>query len=188
MESSERDNSYEKKGYVQLADMIKGVEESIGTDENGETYVDVSDLLGASPAKEGKRSSYYDLVSYINNEMLQQPEAKRRIELIQQMRKHDVARQPGLETGKINPRELVLPTLSVHDQISELERIGEAIDEGVLDDKHKNVVVAEVYGLREVIGRDEPAANRGDDADRSATELRNRSLDGVIQRLERGRV
>lgn len=183
--SDEPDKDYEKGGYLQLAKMIKSIEDSINTDENGEAYVDISDLLGAAPGSPDNRPKYYDLVSYINNEISQQPDAKRRIEQVRQADKSITPRPPGFGGVKINPKELVLPTLSIHDQISELERIGEAIEEGVLDETHKSIVMTEVYGLRDLTYRDNTAAN-GNDADISAIELRNRRLEEVIKRLERG--
>jgi hypothetical protein len=52
---------------------------------------------------------------------------------------------------KINVKDLVLPNLSIADQISELERIIEGLNERVFDSEHIPIVAQEVYGLRQVV-------------------------------------
>lgn len=54
--------------------------------------------------------------------------------------------QPKIKV-KFNEKDLVLPKLSIADQISELERIIEGLKEQVFDENHKEVVLQEVYGL-----------------------------------------
>ena len=49
---------------------------------------------------------------------------------------------------RINLKELVLPGLSMADQISELERIIEGIRGNAFDQEHMAIVVEEVYGLQ----------------------------------------
>ncbi|MCL4403170.1 hypothetical protein M1310_00265 [Candidatus Marsarchaeota archaeon] len=53
----------------------------------------------------------------------------------------------GIKVKKVNLKDLVLPNLSLPDQVSELERIIESISEGVLDQEHLDIVKQEVYGL-----------------------------------------
>ncbi len=53
----------------------------------------------------------------------------------------------GIRVKKVNFKDLVLPNLSMPDQVSELERIIESVREGVLDQEHVDVVKQEVYGL-----------------------------------------
>ncbi|MEM0154487.1 MAG: hypothetical protein QW814_01480 [Methanothrix sp.] len=48
---------------------------------------------------------------------------------------------------KFNEKDLVLPKLSIADQISELERIIEGLKEQVFDENHKEIVLQEIYGL-----------------------------------------
>lgn len=56
---------------------------------------------------------------------------------------------------RLNLKDLVLPGLSMADQISELERIIEGIRENVFDQDHITIVVEEVYGLQQSIGKQE---------------------------------
>ncbi len=53
----------------------------------------------------------------------------------------------GIRIKRVNFKELVLPNLSIPDQVSELERIIEGAREGVFDQGHLDVVKQEVYGL-----------------------------------------
>ena len=53
----------------------------------------------------------------------------------------------GIKVKKVSLKDLVLPNLSLPDQVSELERIIESVREGVLDREHIDVVKQEVYGL-----------------------------------------
>ncbi|MDE1833285.1 MAG: hypothetical protein KGH58_02600 [Candidatus Micrarchaeota archaeon] len=52
---------------------------------------------------------------------------------------------------RINTRSLVLPNLSVSDQIVELERIAEGLKENVFDQDQLSVVRDEVLGLNQVV-------------------------------------
>lgn len=51
----------------------------------------------------------------------------------------------------INVSDMVLPSLSMADQISELERIIEGLRERVFDQEHLEIVVQEVYALKQVV-------------------------------------
>lgn len=57
----------------------------------------------------------------------------------------------GLKIQRVNTKELVLPNLSLADQIAELERIIEGLTENVFDKDHMDIVVLEVYGLRDAV-------------------------------------
>ncbi|MDE1868467.1 MAG: hypothetical protein KGH60_00665 [Candidatus Micrarchaeota archaeon] len=63
-----------------------------------------------------------------------------------------------LRIKRINTKDLVLPSLSMSDQISELERIIEGLRQGVFDSEHLDVVRQEVFGLDQVIKDQERAA------------------------------
>ena len=60
----------------------------------------------------------------------------------------------GFDIKKINESDLVLPNLSMADQISELEKILEGLKENVFDDKHIGVVIEELYGLADVTNQE----------------------------------
>ena len=51
---------------------------------------------------------------------------------------------------RVNTKDLVLPSLSLSDQIAELERIIEGVKENVFDVEHLDIVKQEVYGLSAV--------------------------------------
>jgi len=53
----------------------------------------------------------------------------------------------------INVADLVLPTLSISDQVSELERIIEGLRENMFDQEHLAIVSQEVYGLQQEANR-----------------------------------
>ncbi len=51
---------------------------------------------------------------------------------------------------KVSTKDLVLPSLSLSDQIAELERIVEGVKENIFDEEHLEIVKQEVYGLNAV--------------------------------------
>ncbi len=88
---------------------------------------------------------------------------------------------------KIDIGELVLPSLSTADQISELEKIIEGLRENVFDQEHLEVVANEVYGLKQVTAASHRGKPRrgGEQAelDQSLMELRDQRLDDAIALL-----
>ena len=66
----------------------------------------------------------------------------------------NVPRIKGFDIKRINESDLVLPNLSMADQISELEKILEGLKENVFDDKHIGVVIEELYGLADVTNQE----------------------------------
>ncbi len=52
---------------------------------------------------------------------------------------------------KLNMKELVLPNLSIADQISELERIIEGLRENVFDLEQTGIVMQEIYGTEQMV-------------------------------------
>lgn len=86
-----------------------------------------------------------------------------------------------MKRRQVNVSELVLPGLSVADQISELERIIEGLKENVFDRDHMQIVADEVYGLSQVIADDRKMSKRGAAAqqgalEKSLTDLRDQKL------------
>jgi len=65
-----------------------------------------------------------------------------------------------LKRPRVKSGDLVLPTLSLTDQISELERIIEGIKENIFDKEHLDIVKLEVFGLNEIIERSERAKRK----------------------------
>jgi hypothetical protein len=58
-----------------------------------------------------------------------------------------------IEVRHVNIKDLVLPSLSISDQVSELERIIEGLRASAFDQDHLSVVAEEVYGLRQEVNR-----------------------------------
>ncbi len=82
-----------------------------------------------------------------------QPNTK--AEAVQEM-KEATAEMPSKQMIKasikrINMKDLVLPSVSMSDQISELERIIEGLKENVFDEEHLDIVIQEVYGLSQYV-------------------------------------
>ncbi len=70
---------------------------------------------------------------------------------------------------------LVLPKLSLSDQISDLEKIKEGLEERVFDEKHLKIIKLETEGLSKLI-----AQGRQPNAPTDLAELRNRLLKEVL--------
>ncbi len=67
----------------------------------------------------------------------------------------------ALSRKRINVKDLVLPSLSILDQVSELERIMEGLKENVFDSEHLDIVKQEVYGLEQVVAEGRAAVKKG---------------------------
>jgi len=86
------------------------------------------------------------------------------------------------ETERIKGEKLVLPTLSLQDQISELEKISEGLDEQVFSDEQLKIIKDEVYGLRDKIKGEKISA--ADEFQKSLINLRNQKINEVIKKLK----
>ncbi|MEM3208346.1 MAG: hypothetical protein QXE33_00240 [Candidatus Micrarchaeaceae archaeon] len=60
------------------------------------------------------------------------------------------------EMRKVKVGKLILPTLSLQDQLSELEKINEGLDENVFNDEQLKVIRQEVFGLAETLRYEKP--------------------------------
>ncbi len=78
------------------------------------------------------------------------------------------------EAKKINKEKLVLPTLSLQDQIRELESIKEGIENRAFTDDQLSIVKSEIIGLSEQVRYEK--TNSKDQFQRSLIELRNKLL------------
>ncbi|MGC8571783.1 MAG: hypothetical protein ACP5RI_02765 [Candidatus Micrarchaeia archaeon] len=90
---------------------------------------------------------------------------------------------------KINIKDLVLPNLPVSDQISELERIIEGLNEHVFDSEHLEIVAEEVYGLEQYINimkkAEKGKKKQLSDLERSLEELRDQRLSDAVALLSK---
>jgi hypothetical protein len=100
----------------------------------------------------------------------------------------------ALTRKRINVKDLVLPSLSIPDQVSELERIIEGLHENVFDSEHLEIVRQEVYGLEQVTEDGRAAVKRGKvqltSLDQSMWTLRDQRLVDAMSLLKdaKGRV
>ncbi len=96
-----------------------------------------------------------------------------------------VARAPSMKVRRVNVSELVLPNLTLADQISELERIIEGLRENVFDSEHLEIVKEELCGLSQVVnasnkqGRPAPKS----ELEESLFELRDQHLNEALALL-----
>jgi uncharacterized protein YoaH (UPF0181 family) len=91
---------------------------------------------------------------------------------------------------RINIKDLVLPSLSLADQISELERIIEGLKQQIFDGEHMEIVAQEVYGLRQYIqdtkrrGGGGAGAESPGELERSLRDIRDQRIDEAITLIE----
>jgi len=76
---------------------------------------------------------------------------KAKLELGSIVKKLGSVKTPSFMVKRVNVSGLVLPSLTLADQIAELERIIEGLKEGVFDKEHMEIVKEEVYGLNQII-------------------------------------
>lgn len=94
--------------------------------------------------------------------------------------------KPALELHmkRINTKDLVLPSLSLADQISELERVIEGLNENVFDSDHIAVLSQEVYGLQQTINTAKKSQKTKDSLEQSLLDLRGQRLADAIALLK----
>lgn len=179
MEEDAGQENQEGNKYKSTVEWIKEEESRIGGEETGaEVRIDMSELIGGLLEEENK-PSYIDSLKLIDSEfkgaVVIHPT---RIEATYK----EKAQEQNLKARKmdINMEELVLPTLSLSDQISELERINMAISEKVLDKKHMQIVAEEAYGLKRTI----ESGSEGSEMGNAMKALRDRRLSDVISRID----
>jgi hypothetical protein len=100
-----------------------------------------------------------------------------------------IVKSVGREFGEAMTREarktgtsgLVLPGLSLQDQLSELEQIGEGIDGGTFNSGQMETVISEIKGLDEASKGED--TGRMSEEDRKLAELRKRKLKDIKGKL-----
>ncbi len=75
--------------------------------------------------------------------------------------------------------DLVLPTLSLNDQLSELEKINLALEGNLFDNEQLSIVKAEALGLARSLRKSKPSH----DYQKELVELRDKRLKGVLDKL-----
>lgn len=86
------------------------------------------------------------------------------------------------ERTKVRKEKLILPTLSIQDQISDLEKMSEGIDESVFNEEQMEIVRLEAEGMSDRIRYEKQAP--ADEFQRSLVALRNQRLNEVLAKLK----
>ncbi len=87
------------------------------------------------------------------------------------------------EFTRIRKGKLLLPTLSLQDQINELTSISEGLDENVFDSWHMDIIKYEVSGLTEYVKYEK--TKETDEFNKMLIKLRDSKLDEVNEKLKR---
>jgi hypothetical protein len=158
----------EAHGYAELSKSILEIEKEIPQNEY-EVEIDISQLIDKELEKPEQRS-YKDVLSLLAKEGVTQS-SKRQEYRNKQSEIH-------INPGEIDTKNLILPGLSLTEQIAELERISSAIAQKVLDQRHISIVAQEAYGLKSVA-----ALQEKDVADQALISFRDKLLDDIIRTI-----
>ena len=85
---------------------------------------------------------------------------------------------------KVDTKGLVLPNLPLADQVSELERIIEGLNENIFNTEQMSIISDELTGLQQV---SQSTNAKGEDISKSLLQLRDNRLDAAV-RLIQGKV
>ena len=85
------------------------------------------------------------------------------------------------DVKKVRPNGLVMPTLSLQDQLSELDRIEAGLDRGVFDSGQMKTIISEIAGLGAAAER-EDAGGMSDDL-KGLVALRDRKISDIKGKL-----
>lgn len=185
MESNSMVNrSQSDNEYIKIIKKIKDTEESeAGSDlKQDNVYIDISDIIeNGSNARKQKPVSYTNIVSYIEKELVD-IHHKHSFFNTTEKQQYD-SLDSKIKNMYIDVKELVLPTLSIADQISELERIDKAISEGVLNKEHMQIVIEEIYGLKSILDKNNKGAKGMIGMDNSIESLRSQRLSDIISKI-----
>ncbi len=156
--SMEKDSQKPSQAFIDLTEMFNS-----GETQPEHTYIDLLNVIDlVETGKEGQRiraqkTSPATPSELIASGVMQASKAsivpgpengEKRFEIPQRK----AEQKPKIKV-KFNEKDLVLPKLSIADQIAELERIIEGLKEHVFDESHMEVIMQEVYGLNAYIDR-----------------------------------
>ena len=200
-----------KSEYEQAVAYIKGIEAS--SQKPQQSSIDLSRLFDSN--ENPNSHTYLDLISRIDS--IESSRGGQRIRSQKTMPKESQLIASGVEQSsrasavpaaekqsfevpeskpqpkikvKFNEKDLVLPKLSIADQISELERIIEGLKEQVFDESHKEVVMQEIYGLSAYIERSSKDLRKRkmtlNQTEQSLWSLRQQRLDEAMSLINAG--
>jgi len=198
----------EQKTYRQLIELIEQAETGKRAREQEKARQSQPQLQPQAPPH--LVTSGVMQAGYASGMAQPQPRPAKRIQLPQvnvpgemlKRQRENVAKEIGAIAGKLSsfkPKmelelrkrrikisDLVLPSLSLADQISEVERIIEGLREHVFDKEHMEIVSQEVYGLAEVVSQQRKEAKGAPLAplEQSLWDLRDQRLADAAALLE----
>lgn len=108
-----------------------------------------------------EQSRYSSAIPSAPSRMAKEEEAKNELSAIKERLGEIKPAIRELRLKRVNTKDLILPSLSLSDQIAELERIIEGVKENIFDEEHLAIVKQEVYGLDSIIERSERTRGRG---------------------------
>ncbi|MGC8710363.1 MAG: hypothetical protein ACP5RF_02015 [Candidatus Micrarchaeia archaeon] len=188
----------EELDYAKAAEIIEGIQKSthgieinlkdaisnrLDIEEYG--YEKAADMLGKAELKvEAQRPLVQQAVPQFNKEPGVEKEvleATKEIKDIVGSAGREFEKTVKKEVKNIKGGKLILPSLSLQDQISDLEKMSEGIDEHVFTDDQINMIRYEVNGLSDKIKFEKVPSN--DEFQMSLIALRNQKLAEVLKKV-----
>ena len=124
-------------------------------------------------------------------EKIEEPKQAARKELSKFADNLNLKEDQKINTSDVKPEpeeDLVLPSLSVSDQIAELERIIEGIKEHVFDREHMEIIKKEVYGLSHRVSKMKASSTEVSSMQEPLTILRDMRIEAVKTLLSESNV
>jgi Cu/Ag efflux protein CusF len=119
----------------------------------------------------------------------EEEEIKKDLETIKKEIKSVSPKLKEVRLRHVKVKNLVLPSLSLSDQIAELQRIMEGINEGIFDKEHMEIVLEEVFGLYQVVEKAKKSLKKRNvqtgSLEQSLWALRDQRLNETIELLRR---
>ena len=161
---------------VESAKLVKGIEKQ---PETGKAPEEAAKPAAQQKPKEKPTRHAPEVLARITER--RKEVAKELEQMIKVEAKPKVAEPMEAEERKPEPQKesLVMPGLSLQDQIRELEKIGMGLDQGVFESIQLEIIKKEVAGLKAVMGEITPA----DDFQKNLVQIRNSRLSEVSKKL-----
>ena len=159
---------------VESADLVKGMDKQ----SEGAKSAEEAAKPAAQRPKEKPVKPTAEMLSRINE---RKKEVARELEEMIKVEAKPKAPEPKIaeEKPEAQKEALVLPGLSVQDQIRELEKIEVGLDQGVFESIQLEIIRKEIAGLKAAAEATIPA----DDFQRNLVQIRNSRLNEVSKKL-----
>ncbi|MGC8478739.1 MAG: hypothetical protein ACP5NE_02330 [Candidatus Micrarchaeia archaeon] len=169
-------------GYSKLLELIESTETGRQKQkEEPKEHKEVQEHIVVSGLEQAKYSNPSPIAR-------EEEEVKKDLAEIKDKISGIVPKVKEIKKPRAKSSDLVLPTLSLTDQIAELERVIEGIKEGIFDEEHLEIVKLEVFGLHDIVEKAERKKKRaeanGSEIEGSLVEVRNQRLEEAIALLQ----